>query len=55
MTGDEKSRSMGLIKRIQGNGGTREDIDELKQVTGNFGFWYVFDELEWEGLLPEKY
>ena len=54
MSEGEKLRAIELIERIQRNGGTREDLYELEQATGNANFWYAFDELELEGLLPEK-
>ena len=54
MSEGEKYRAIELIKRIQHDGGSRDDFEELERATGDSTFWYVFDELELEGIAPEK-
>jgi hypothetical protein len=54
MNEGEKLKAIKLIKRIQYDGGRREDFEELERVTGDSTFWYVFDEMELSGLLPEE-
>jgi hypothetical protein len=54
MSEGEKLKAIKLIKRIQYDGGRREDLDQLEQITGNSTHWYRFDELKLEGLLPEE-
>jgi hypothetical protein len=54
MSEGEKLKAIKLIKRIQYDGGSREDFEELERVTGDTKFWYVFDEKELSGLLPEE-
>ena len=54
MSEGEKLEAIKLIKRIQYDGGRREDFEELERVTGDSTFWYAFDEVELEGLAPEK-
>jgi hypothetical protein len=54
MSEGEKLKAIELINRIQYDGGSREDFEKLERVTGDRTFWYVFDELELEGLPPEK-
>jgi len=54
MNEDEKAKTVDLIKRIQFDGGSNEDLEALEQATGNPNVWVIFDELEMEGFLPEK-
>jgi hypothetical protein len=54
MNENEKAKTVELIKRIQFDGGSNEDLKALEQATGNPNVWVIFDELEMEGFLPEK-
>jgi hypothetical protein len=54
MNENEKAKTVELIKRIQFDGGSNEDLEALEQATGNPNVRVIFDELEMEGFLPEK-
>jgi hypothetical protein len=51
---DQKAEIIALIRRIQFDGGSNENLKELERATGNPDVWIIFDVLELEGMSPEK-
>lgn len=54
MNEEEQANAVVLIRRIQLDGGSDEDLKALEQTTGNPNIRIIFDALELEGFLPVK-
>jgi hypothetical protein len=43
-----------LIRRIQSDGCDGKELRALERATGNPNVWIIFNELETEGMSPDK-
>jgi len=54
MFSPNRSKIVELIRRIQSDGCDGKELRALERATGNPNVWVVFNELETEGMSPDK-
>jgi hypothetical protein len=54
MSSSARAEMIDLISRIQTGEGGSEEIKALERATGNPNVWIIFNELEIDGMSPDK-